>query len=77
MTEHPNALIRDQYLMLVADRCRLEPDRLRQMARAPVPPAAEAEPRQERRHAAGSGPESAVAAQPAGAGPLESRRHRR
>lgn len=34
--EHPDALVRDQYLMQVADRCRVEPDRLRQMAAAPV-----------------------------------------
>jgi DNA primase len=32
---HPNELVRDQYLMQVADRCRVEPDRLRRM-----PPAA-------------------------------------
>ena len=38
VAEHPNELVRDQYLMQVADRCRLEPDRLRQMALAPVPP---------------------------------------
>jgi DNA primase len=29
--EHPNDLVRDQYLMQVADRCRVEPDRLRQL----------------------------------------------
>ena len=27
--EHPQAMVRDQYLMLVADRCRVDPDRLR------------------------------------------------
>jgi len=27
--EHPDELVRDQYLMQVADRCRVEPDRLR------------------------------------------------
>lgn len=32
--EHPNELVRDQYLMTVADRCRIEPDRLRQMSAA-------------------------------------------
>jgi DNA primase len=31
VAEHPNALVRDQYLMQVADRCRVEPARLRQM----------------------------------------------
>jgi DNA primase len=40
VAEHPNVLVRDQYLMEVADRCRLEPDRLREMARAAAPPAA-------------------------------------
>ena len=32
VAEHPNELVRDQYLMLVADRCRLEPDALRAVA---------------------------------------------
>ncbi|HET6963224.1 MAG TPA: DNA primase [Acidimicrobiales bacterium] len=32
--EHPDALVRDQYLMQVADRCRVEADRLRTMAAA-------------------------------------------
>ena len=30
IAEHPSELVRDQYLMEVADRCRLEPDQLRQ-----------------------------------------------
>jgi DNA primase len=29
---HPNSLVRDQYLMAVADRCRIEPERLRALA---------------------------------------------
>ncbi|HEY5384260.1 MAG TPA: DNA primase [Acidimicrobiales bacterium] len=29
VADHPNALVRDQYLMVVADRCRLEPTSLR------------------------------------------------
>jgi DNA primase len=29
IAEHPNELVRDQYLMEVADRCRIEPERLR------------------------------------------------
>ena len=33
--EHPSELVRDQYLMTVADRCRLDPDRLRQMSSRP------------------------------------------
>ncbi|MDQ2754114.1 MAG: DNA primase [Actinomycetota bacterium] len=32
---HPNVLVRDQYLMLVADRCRVSPDRLRSMPATP------------------------------------------
>lgn len=39
IVEHPNELVRDQYLMLVADRCRLDPAALRplaaRLARAP------------------------------------------
>lgn len=37
IAEHPSDLVRDQYVMEVADRCRLDPDRLRaQLARGPV-----------------------------------------
>ncbi|HYL39919.1 MAG TPA: toprim domain-containing protein, partial [Candidatus Binatus sp.] len=32
VVEHPNELVRDQYLMLVADRCRLDPAHLRSLA---------------------------------------------
>ena len=32
--EHPSELVRDQYLMVVADRCRVDPDRLRHMSSA-------------------------------------------
>src|SRR5262249_51024643 len=32
IAEHPNELVRDQYLMQVADRCRVEPARLRELA---------------------------------------------
>jgi DNA primase len=43
IAEHPNDLVRDQYLMQVADRCRLDVDRLRQRVatgdvRRPAPP---------------------------------------
>ena len=31
ISEHPNQLVRDQYVMAVAQRCRLEPDRLRDL----------------------------------------------
>lgn len=41
VVEHPNELVRDQYLMFVADRCRLDPAALRplaeRLARAPRP----------------------------------------
>jgi DNA primase len=33
--EHPSELVRDQYVMTVADRCRIDPDRLRARLRAP------------------------------------------
>ncbi|HVF73975.1 MAG TPA: DNA primase [Acidimicrobiales bacterium] len=33
IAEHPNQLVRDQYVMQVADRTRIEPERLREMAR--------------------------------------------
>ncbi len=32
VVEHPNELVRDQYLMLVADRCRIEPAAVRALA---------------------------------------------
>lgn len=32
VAQHPSALVRDQYVMVVADRCRVEPGRLRGMA---------------------------------------------
>jgi DNA primase len=33
--EHPNALVRDQYLMAIADRCRIDVDQLREQLRNP------------------------------------------
>lgn len=40
VAEHPDPLVQDQYLMQVADRCRVEPDRLRSMlAAGPEQPA--------------------------------------
>ena len=32
IAEHPNPLVRDQYVMQVADRCRLDPERLRELS---------------------------------------------
>jgi DNA primase len=38
VAEHPDALVRDQYLMQISDRCRVDADRLRSMAAAGVEP---------------------------------------
>ena len=35
VSEHPNALVRDQYVMTIADRCRMDADMLREMVRNP------------------------------------------
>ena len=35
VAQHPNALVRDQYVMTIADRCRMDADRLREMVRNP------------------------------------------
>ena len=35
--EHPSSLVRDQYVMELADRCRVDPDRLRQALAGPAP----------------------------------------
>ena len=72
VAEHPNELVRDQYLMLVADRCRLEPDALRALAgrvaggpgRAPAE-ANGSRPRRPDARAPGRGPPTAG---PTGAG---------
>jgi DNA primase len=34
--EHPSDLVRDQYVMAIADRCRIDPDQLRARLRAPA-----------------------------------------
>jgi len=36
--EHPSPLVRDQYVMEIADRCRVEPDRLRVLLSGPAKP---------------------------------------
>lgn len=36
--EHPSELVRDQYVMQVADRCHIEPDRLRARLQSPSSP---------------------------------------
>lgn len=50
VAEHPDSLVRDQYVMNIADRCRIDPARLRErleeLRRAPRPrPAADDRPR--------------------------------
>jgi len=35
IAEHPSELVRDQYVMQVADRCRLDPEQLRARLRSP------------------------------------------
>jgi DNA primase len=52
--EHPDALVRDQYLMQIADHCRVEPDRLREIAAAQ--PEAESAGAAVRARVAGPGP---------------------
>jgi DNA primase len=42
--EHPSELVRDQYVMEVAGRTRVDPEQLRDMVRRPARPAAEREP---------------------------------
>jgi DNA primase len=42
IAEHPDPLVRDQYLMQVSDRCRLSPEQLRSLPRRP--PADQARP---------------------------------
>ena len=45
MAEHPDDLVRDQYVMQLADRCRVEPDRLRErLEHLRAHPPAEAHP---------------------------------
>jgi DNA primase len=46
--EHPNQLVRDQYVMEIADRCRVEPDRLRAGLAEPRRTAPAPEPRRPR-----------------------------
>jgi hypothetical protein len=45
VAEHPNALVRDQYVMEIADRCRVEPERLRSGLVQPRRSTAAPEPR--------------------------------
>jgi len=45
VAEHPNSLVRDEYLMEVADRCRIDVRRLRELAAAPRSAAARPAPK--------------------------------
>jgi DNA primase len=55
VAEHPDDLVRDQYVMQVSDRCRLEPARVRERLEEA-----------RRRHAAGGGPASRAAGERSG-----------
>jgi DNA primase len=39
VAEHPNQLVKDQYVMVVAERCRMDPARLREMSQRVTRPA--------------------------------------
>ncbi len=62
VAEHPNAMVRDEYVMVVADRCRVDPERLRQL---PAPSA--------RPSSTAGGRPAADGSNPAGAGPARRR----
>ena len=65
--EHPSDLVRDQYVMQVADRVRIPADRLRRLLDGRPAPAGPTRPRTERRHRAGRS--SAERGPPSGGGP--------
>jgi DNA primase len=49
IAEHPNELVRDQYVREVADRCQVDPDKLRALgARTPAAPSSRPAPRRRR-----------------------------
>jgi DNA primase len=56
---HPQATVRDQYVMEVAGTCRVEPETLRAQLQRPAPPAAE-EPAEHRRRSRSAAPEAPV-----------------
>jgi len=66
--EHPNELVRDQYLMQIADTCRVEPARLREELARPASRApAEATPRRRRGDRDDPGPTDPGGGYPGGA----------
>lgn len=72
VAEHPNEFVRDPYVMEIADRCRLEPDRLRHAARTGVRPRVRTERPAPRRRAITAASEALrlAIADPAGVLPL-------
>lgn len=68
ISEHPDALVRDQYVMELSDRSHLSPDQLRALERKPSPSGGG---RPERAHdAAGSAPRPTPASAPAPVPPV-------
>jgi DNA primase len=49
ITEHPDPLVRDAYVLEVSDRCRVDLARLRELASAPRPKSTERDPESQRR----------------------------
>lgn len=49
ITEHPDPLVRDAYVLEVSDRCRVDLARLRELASAPRPKSTERDPKSQRR----------------------------
>jgi DNA primase len=64
VAEHPDDLVRDQYVMQVSDRCRLEPARVRERLEEA-----------RRRQAAGGGPSGRLAGRPAERGSQRAERN--
>ena len=64
ISEHPNELVRDQYVMQVADRCRVDADRLRTLKLEDANPEPRGRPRVENR-ANGTGPQGTSPTRPA------------
>jgi DNA primase len=69
VAEHPTDLVRDQYLMDVASRCRVEPDRLRTLLDAVRRRPARRRPPEEGRRAGGRGPGGSGGRPGGGGGP--------
>jgi DNA primase len=74
VAEHPNEFVRDQYVMVIADRCQLDPDRLRTSLRSGGRPRVRVAPERPARPRRADTPETEALrlaiADPAGALPL-------